>query len=106
MNPVLEKLFLGYVAVKLILYISFSTPFTPGHDSQKGVECILLGFCDVSEEYLRVEHNTFKILTSVLWFTGQGVLADGTGIRAKQILLNATPAVTFLVYSSCSWRHK
>jgi hypothetical protein len=103
---VLEKLLLGYVAVKLILYISFSTPFTPGHDSQKGVECILLGFCDVSEEYLRMEHNTFKILTSVLWFTGQVVLADGTEIRAKQILSNAAPAVTVLVYSNRSWRHK
>jgi hypothetical protein len=45
-------------------------------------------------------------LTSVLWFTGQGVLADGTEIRAKQILSNATPAVTVLVYSNRSWKHK
>jgi hypothetical protein len=103
---VLERLLLGYVAVKLILYITFSTPFTPRLDSQKGIECIFLGFCDVSEEYLHMEHNTFKILTSVLWFTGQVVLADGTEIRAKQILSNAAPAVTVLVYSNRSWRHK
>jgi hypothetical protein len=53
-----------------------------------------------------VEHNTFKTLTSILWFSGQVVLADGTEIRAKQILSNATPAVTFLVYSNRSLRHK
>ncbi len=32
--------------------------------------------------------------------SGQVVLADGTVVRAKQVLSNATPAVTFLVINS------
>lgn len=48
---------------------------------------------------------TNYLLTLFFRFSGQVILVDGSEVRAKQVLSNATPAVTFLVYSKHSFIH-